>query len=235
MDLSGNPQLSSPPPTVEDLATRIDVPLDGPDLTGDALATACRTARDLGLAAVTVRTHDLEAAARILAGSKVVLAASIDGPYGHATTAVKQYAARDALKRGAREIEATVSAAKLRAREFRYLEAELLQIAQACRESGAVLRVTYIPQYLTEELKMLVCRLARRAGAAFVNAPRQDHELLKAHARETVQLRRTDVSSLEEALEACAGGCARLEAQDPVGLLAQWKERLQPSPEARPS
>lgn len=216
------------PLSYEDLSKVIELPLLAAELTEEQIHNACNAAREYGVAAVVVRPADLDLAARWTGGA-VALGAAVDWPHGYSTTAVKQYAVRDALRRGAKEIAIPMNTGKLISRQFQYLEMELLQIAEACHEAAAVLTVHLESMHLNEEHKVVACRIGKRAGADFVATPAlTDLPLLREHARDRIRLKLRDAQTLEAALDAYAAGCARIESPQAMEILAAWKTRITP-------
>jgi len=216
------------PRTYEDLSKMMELPVLAPELTEEQIRSGCDLARRYALATVTVRPSDLDLAER-WTGSSIALGAAIDWPHGYSTTAVKQYAARDALRRGAKEITVTMNTGKLISRQFQYLEMELLQIAEACHEVHALLTVNLESGHLSEEHKIVACRIAKRASVDFLATPESlDIPLLRPHAREKVQLKLRDARTLEAALEAFAAGCTRIETPHAIEILEAWKARIAP-------
>jgi deoxyribose-phosphate aldolase len=199
----------------------IDYPLLRADLVDNDIEQGCELARRENFAAVLVRPCDLDQAARWI-GSGVHLATVIDGAE---TTSVKGFATRDAIRRGAREIETVFNSRKLRSRQFQYLEMELTQMAQACHESGARLKVHIESEYLDHELKILACRIGRRAGIdCLATNSAADLPLLKEYAREQFQLKFTGPVDGLDALQALRdSGCSRVEIADPMPLVAAWQ------------
>lgn len=196
------------------------------ELPREELFDRLRRAVELQLAAVTVAPADLDEAARVLLGTPVKLATVIDR-IGDATTAVKQYAVRDAIRRGARIVEAAMNRGKMRSREFRYLESELQQLVAACHEGQAMLRLSVRPwQENSEEFDLLTARIARRAGVDALGTRDLAHaRTLMEHSRERyrVWMEFTDASS-ELVREAHAAGCAGMivGCEDPDKILAEW-------------
>ena len=222
------------PSTFEDLAKRLELPLLSPELGEDRAAAGCALARRLGLAAVVLRHSDLDSADRWI-GPPVALSAAIDWPHGYSSTAVKQYAARDALRRGAKEILVTMNTGKLISRQFQYLEMELLQIVQACRESRATLTVNLESQYLTEEHKIVACRVAKRVEADFLATPvATDIAFLAQYAQDRIKFKLREVETLDAALEAYAAGCLRIESPNAGAILEAWKTRLEQATASSP-
>src|SRR5271165_5449456 len=199
----------------------IDFLLLDASLVDDDIQRGCELARREGFAAVIVRPCDLDQAARWV-GPAVHLATVIDCAE---TTSVKGFATRDAIRRGAREIETVLNARKLRSRQFQYLEMELTQMAEACHESGVHLKVRLESEYLDHELKILACRIGRRAGIDYLATDSAaDLPMLREYARERFQLKFNGaLEGLDALLAVRDAGCSRIETSDPMPLVAAWK------------
>ncbi len=216
-------------PRYEDLSQLMEQTLLTPELSETDVAAGCEFAKQYGIAAVIVRPSDLDLVTNWLRGSAVVLGTIIDVPYGHSTTAAKLFAARDALRRGAKEIDTVMNTGKLLSRQFQYLETELLQMADACHASGAILKITLESEHLQEESKIVACRIAKRVGADFLGAATlEDVALLKSHARDRVKLKATaEPGSLDRALAFREAGCGRLQSAQARPILETWKAKVE--------
>jgi len=210
----------------EALAQRIDLPLLSPALTDDDIVHGIHVASQQGLRCVVVRPSDIELAARC-ANNAIAIGSVLDHPYGYSTTAAKQYAVRDLLRRGAKEIETPINFSKLVSRQFQYLETELQQISQPCQEAGAIFKVSIDASLLTEEFIMLSCRILRRARVDFLSTNTiASVPLIRAHSRERLQIKLySGIDGLDAALAACDSGCSRIEVSGVVALLEAWKEK----------
>src|SRR5437763_2866431 len=89
----------------EDLAKLIELSLLATGLSESDVADGCEQAKRYDIAAVLVRPCDIDLAVRWVTSSSVTLGTSIDVPYGYSTTSSKVFAVRDALRRGAKEID----------------------------------------------------------------------------------------------------------------------------------
>ena len=148
--------------SLPDLPLLIDHSLLDPALSEDSVLDACKSARAWGIASVLVRPADADAAVRAMDGSSVTVGVAVDFPHGHGTTAARVFAVRDCLRRGVREIETPLNMSKLLSRQFQYLEIELRQMADACRESKALFKVKLGTALLNEELRFLAFRQVER-------------------------------------------------------------------------
>ncbi|MEO8028912.1 MAG: deoxyribose-phosphate aldolase, partial [Bryobacteraceae bacterium] len=149
--------------TYADVARLIEHSVVYPDLSEEQVVEGCAIAREYGVAAVNVRPSDADVAVRWLEGSGVAVASIVGFPHGASTTPSKLYEVRDLLRRGVTEIDAVINIGKMISRQFQYVEMELTQLAQACHEGGAILKVVFENAYLTDDLKTIACRLCKRA------------------------------------------------------------------------
>jgi deoxyribose-phosphate aldolase len=232
MEAEQRPPLQS----YEALARMIDLPLVRPELSDDEVHEGCSLASRLGLAAVVVRPCDVDIAVRGLRGSGVAVAAAAGFPHGSSTTAAKLYETRDLLRRGAREIDFVINIGKLISRQFPYIETELVQAAKACHDEGAIIKVAVETAYLAEDLKLIACKLAKRAEADFVStstgfAPRgytsADLDLIRRKVEGRARLKAGHgIQKLDQALDVYQRGADRMGSQHPADILDAWKARL---------
>ena len=223
--------------TYEDLARRTVQLLVRPELSDDAILEGCREAARRGTAAVLVRPADIDAAVRALEGTGTAPASVVGFPHGGTTTAVKVYETRDLLRRGAKEIDLTVNIGKLVSRQFQFIETEILQISRACHESGALLAVTLENAYLTEDLKVIAMKIAKRCEADFVKTS-TGFAPAAAMAAELPLMTRIlgdvcrieacgGIGTLDDALAAYAQGAERIGSECASSILDAWQTRLE--------
>ncbi len=235
-----NRQQARPPlTTYEGLAEMIDHSLVRPELIEEQVIAGCELAKRYGVASVSVRPCDIDIAVRILENSGIA-AGSVSGfPHGDQNTGTKLYETRDLLRRGAKEIDMVVNISKLLSRQFQYVEMELMQMSEACHKSGALLKVILENAYLTDELKIVACRICARAEVDFVKtstgfAPTgytvEDLKLMRANLPDEIGVKAAGgVRTLEKALEVYELGCTRFGATATAAILDAWKARLAPA------
>jgi deoxyribose-phosphate aldolase len=215
-------------PRYEDLASLIEYALIQPELSEENVERGVGAAKKLGVASVIIRPSDVDLVARWLPGSAVHLSALVDSPHGYSTTAAKLYAARDLLRRGVHELQTVMNTGKLISRQFQYLETELQQMAGSCHESGAILAVNLESELLNEELKILACRVARRAGADYIGTNNlADVAFLRTHSRDRLKIKSfASIPDFTSALVFRDAGCSRIQLTDPGPMLEAWKVQL---------
>jgi deoxyribose-phosphate aldolase len=215
-------------PRYEDLAGLIEYALLQPELSEEDVERGASAAKTLGVASVIIRPSDVDLVARWLPGSGVRLGALADSPHGYSTTAAKLYEARDLLRRGVHELHTVMNTGKLISRQFQYLETELQQMADSCHQSGAILAVNLESEFLNEELKILACRVARRAGADYIGTQNlSDVPFLRTHSRDRLKIKScAPIADLATAIAFRDAGCSRIQMTHPAPVLEAWKVQL---------
>ena len=127
----------------------------------------------------------------------------------------------------------------LLSREFRYVQTELDQMAEACHKEGAILKVILENAYLTDELKIIACACCERAGVDFVKtstgfAPTgytlPDLRLMRKHLAEEIGIKAAHgVKTLEQVFEVYEAGCSRIGMTSTAAILDAWTARLSAS------
>ena len=105
--------------TSKDLAQVIDHTMLKPDATREDIVKTCEEARRHGFATVCVNPSWVEVAARLLHGSSTVPIAVVAFPSGAATTSAKVFETREAIRKGAREIDMVANIGALKGKDYR--------------------------------------------------------------------------------------------------------------------
>jgi deoxyribose-phosphate aldolase len=146
----------------------IDHTLLAPEATRAQLATHCSDADHYGFHCVVVNPCYVAAAAALLRGTSVKVAAVVGFPLGANLTVTKLAEAEAAMHNGARELEMVINIGALKSGDRLLLQTEMRLLAKLAHEGNARLKVILENALLTQEEKILGCALARDAGADFV-------------------------------------------------------------------
>ncbi|HYP04909.1 MAG TPA: hypothetical protein VER03_01635 [Bryobacteraceae bacterium] len=219
----------APVETYESLAGILELALLGPALTASQVEEGCDTARQYQIAAVVVRPCDVEMVSRWMRGSGVKVASVAGYPYGISTTGAKLYEGRDLLRLGVQELDFVLNPAGLVSRNFQHVETELMQIVRSAHESGAPLTAVCNNRIVTNDLKIIATRIAKRVEADSIAIQHSDADLgiIKPLLKDLLRLKRSDaVVTLEEALASRDAGYSRMTTPNVVAILDAWKQRL---------
>lgn len=102
----------------------------------------------------------------ILKGTNIKIASVVGFPLGATTMDSKIFEAKEAIANGANEIDMVINIAKLKDKEYAYVEKEIHQIKQAIGSN--ILKVIIETCYLNDEEKKIACEISLKAGADFV-------------------------------------------------------------------
>jgi deoxyribose-phosphate aldolase len=231
MSAPAEPRLS-----YEDIAGMMEHPVLRPEFSEEEVQTGCEIAKQYRIATVTVRPSDADLAVEWMKGSGVAVASVVGYPHGCSTTSVKLYETRDLLRRGITEIDTVINLGKLISRQFQYVEMELQQMAAACHEGGAILKVAFENGYLTEDLKTIACKIVKRAGADYARTSTPfgplpysltDIALMKRLLGDRAKIKASGgVRTIGDVLELRDAGCARIGTIATVAILEDWKAQL---------
>ncbi len=126
----------------------------------------CEEARQHGLAAVTVNPAWVSFCAKQLAGAPVGISPVVGFPLGANTAHVKVEETRECVRNGATEIDVVINIGALKSGYPQFVEKEIAAVVSAA--DGRPVKVILEAGYLTDDEKVLVCRLSEKAGAAYV-------------------------------------------------------------------
>jgi deoxyribose-phosphate aldolase len=81
---------------------------------------------------------------------------------------IKAMETRRALRDGAREIDMVINVGALKSGDHALVERDVASVSDACREVGALNKVIIEAALLSDEEKVVACRLAKAARADYV-------------------------------------------------------------------
>ena len=150
------------------LASYIDHTLLRPDASPSDIDALCDEAVEYGFAAVCINPAWVARAKQRMRGAGVMVASVVGFPLGANTPEIKAMEARRALRDGAREIDMVINIGALKGGEHDLVRRDIAGVSDACREVGALNKVIIEAAYLTDEEKVIACRLAVAGRAHYV-------------------------------------------------------------------
>jgi len=180
-------ELDRLPTSREDLAKRIDHTLLKAFATRVDITELCDEAVAHGFGVVCVNPAWVSFCAKRLEGASVGVNATVGFPLGANTPVIKLEETREAVQNGAGEIDMVLNIGALKSGLNEYVGKEIEAVVKAAGD--AHVKVILETSYLSQEEKVLACRLAVAAGAAFVKtstgfgsagATTSDVELMRA-------------------------------------------------------
>ena len=137
-----------------------------PDATSEQIKKLCAEARKYEFASVCVNPDFIQLAKKELEGSIVNVCTVIGFPLGAMTSASKAYEAKDAIARGADEVDMVLNVSKAKEHDYEAVEQDIRLVKEAC--GNTLLKVILETCLLTKEEIVECCKAAERAGADYV-------------------------------------------------------------------
>lgn len=99
-------------------------------------------------------------------GNRLAICTVIGFPNGYNATSVKKFETEQAIADGADEIDMVINIGELKAGNYDYVKNEIAQLKKAC--GNKILKVIVETCLLTDEEKVVCCKLVTEAGADFI-------------------------------------------------------------------
>lgn len=192
----------------------------------------CKEAAEYSFASVCVNAANVKQAAELLKDSSVKVCTVVGFPLGATLPQVKAFEAQEAIKDGAAEVDMVINVGALKSGRLDLVEADIKAVADACK-GKALLKVIIETCLLTDEEKVTVCQLAKKAGADYVKtstgfstggATAEDIRLMRKTVGAEMGVKASGgIRDLETALKMIEAGASRIGASASVNIVNDMK------------
>jgi len=232
---------------VKEIAKMIDHSLLHPTMTDKDLEEGCKLAAQYDAASVCIKPYAVKQAVEWLKGSDVLVGTVIGFPHGNSAVSIKVAETIQACKDGAVEIDMVVNIGKVLGEDWAYVENEIDAVAKATHEHGAILKVIFENDFLTEDkYKIKLCEICSKVNADFVKtssgygmvkgadgkysykgATVEDLKLMRKHSAPQVQVKAAGgVRTFEDMLKVKELGVTRVGATATVAIVEAAKKHF---------
>ncbi|MFC0270058.1 deoxyribose-phosphate aldolase [Metabacillus herbersteinensis] len=198
------------------------------DTTKDTIETLCAEAKEYGFASVCVNPTWVEKTAQLLKGTDVDVCTVIGFPLGANTPETKAFETKDAIEKGATEVDMVINIGALKEKNDELVERDIRSVVEAAK-GRALTKVIIETSLLTEEEKVRACQIAVKAGADFVKtstgfstggATVADIELMRKTVGPNLGVKASGgVRNLEGAEQLVQAGATRIGASSGVSIV----------------
>jgi deoxyribose-phosphate aldolase len=171
--------------------------------------------------------------ANILKGSDVLVGTVVGFPHGSSTTQSKVFETKEAVANGAVEIDVVINIGHLKSGKIQEVQSEIAAVVAAA--SGNQVKVILENAYLTDEEKIIACKLVEAAGADYVKtstgfaptgATLADVKLMRATCSPKVKVKSAGgVKTLDQLLEFLDAGIDRSGSSSTASILDDFIAR----------
>ena len=231
----------------KELAKMIDHSILHPTMTDEDLKRECEVAKKYDVASVCVKPYAVPQAVELLKGSDVLVGCVIGFPAGNSAIDVKLFETVKACKDGAVEIDMVINVGKALQGDWEYIEREIGAIANVSHELGAIVKVIFETDYVSEEADIVkLCEICTKVGADYVKtssgfgfvkgddgkysyqgATIPNLKLMKASVGPNVKVKAAGgVRTLDGLIEVQEAGCTRCGATATISMMEDAIERF---------
>jgi deoxyribose-phosphate aldolase len=197
----------------------------------DAVERLCAEAREYGFACAMVNPAEVARAASLLDGSNVRVGTVVGFPLGQNTVRTKCAEAIEMAEAGATDIDYVLNIRDLRSKPSEEVLEDLMLLNLAPKKvcDDVVTKLIIECCYLSDEEKVLACRLAKKAGFDFVKtstgfgtggATPEDVALMRKTVGKTMGVKAAGgIRTLEDAMKMIEAGANRLGCSAGVSII----------------
>ncbi len=202
---------------LSEILAKCDHTLLSPAATKEQIREICDDGIRYGTASVCIPASYVKFA-KDYVGDRLKICTVIGFPNGYDTSAAKCFEATDAVDNGADEIDMVINIGALKDGDSDFVLNEIKAVKAACK--GRLLKVIIETCLLTEEEKILMCKIVSESGADYIKtstgfstggATFEDIKLFKENVAPGVKIKAAGgISSLEDAEKFISLGADRL-------------------------
>lgn len=187
----------------------------------------CREALSINAASVCINPVNIPLAKKLLAGSDVKVCTVVGFPLGANTSETKAFETKDAIAKGAQEVDMVINIGALLAGDNDAVYRDIKAVVDAA--AGTLVKVIIETCYLSDEQKKTACELSLKAGADFVKtstgfgtggATPHDVELMRSVVGDKMKVKASGgIRSYEDAMTVIDASADRLGVSASLAIL----------------
>lgn len=187
----------------------------------------CKEALEYDFASVCVNPAYVSLCSSLLKDSSVDVCTVIGFPLGQNTTSVKAFETKDAIAKGATEVDMVINVGKLKDKDYDYVYEDIKAVVDAA--NGTLVKVIIETCLLTDEEKVIACELSVKAGANFVKtstgfstggATKEDIKLMKDTVGDKAEVKASGgVRTPEDFKNMIENGATRIGTSSGISLI----------------
>lgn len=192
----------------------------------------CEEALKINAASVCVNPFHVPQVKELLAGSDVKVCTVVGFPLGANTSEVKAFETKDAIGKGAEEVDMVINIGALLAGDTETVYKDIQAVVDAA--NGTLVKVIIETCYLNDEQKRIACELSLKAGADFVKtstgfgtggATPHDIELMRSVVGNQMKIKASGgIRAYEDAMAVVAATADRLGVSASLAILEEIEE-----------
>ena len=217
---------------MENLSKYIDHTMLKADASQAEIIKLCQEAKQYDFYSVCINPNFVELAAKELKDTSVKVCTVIGFPLGASTSNTKAFETKDAIEKGATEVDMVINISKLKDKKDKEVLEDIMAVVDSSN-GKALVKVIIETCLLTDEEKERACLLSKQAGANFVKtstgfstggATKQDIALMRKTVGEKIGVKASGgVRTYEDAVTMIESGATRIGASASIAIVTNSK------------
>ena len=164
----------------------------------------------------------------------VNVGAAIGFPLGQMTFEAKIFETKDAISKGADEIDYVIDIVELKSGNLKHVRDEMNAIVSVCREKNVTSKVIFENCYLTEDEKKFLCETANKVKPDFIKtstgfgsggATADDVKLMRLYAEPSIKIKASGgIKTLAETMQMIEAGAERIGTSSTVSIINEFNK-----------
>ena len=222
--------------SVNDLSSMIDQTLLKPYVTNNDFKKLCEDSKKYNFKMVAINPSATELCRKYLENSQVHVGAAIGFPLGQTTLECKIFETKDAIEKGADEIDYVINIVELKNHNYAYITLEMKSLVSICRQHNVISKVIFENCYLSKDEIVKLCEIALKVKPDFIKtstgfgtsgATLEDVRLMKSIVKDNVKVKAAGgIRNLETALKFIEAGAERLGTSAGIEIIEEFKAKI---------
>lgn len=219
----------------KELAKMIDHTNIRPTATAEDIKKLCGEAIKYGFISAVVNPTHVPLAVELLRGTAVKVCATIGFPLGVTLPEVKAYETKTLAEMGAEEFDMVINIGALKSKDYDTVERDIKAVVDIKHShTNSIVKVIIETGFLSEDEKVVACKLSKEAGADFVKtstgllvgkATVEDVKLMRETVGPNMGVKASaGVRTLKQALAMIEAGANRIGTSTGVQIIEEIPE-----------
>lgn len=196
----------------------------------------CKEAIKYNFKSTAINNSNIIKCKDFLKNSDVLVDAAVSFPLGQCTLDTKIFETRDAIEKGADEVDYVINIAELKNNNLKYIEKEMSAIVEICKSANKTVKVIFENCYLTKDEKITLCKIANKYKPDFIKtstgfgtsgATVEDVILMRQYTLPEIQIKAAGgIKNLDTVIKFLDAGAARIGCSSSVEIMNEYSKRL---------
>ncbi len=221
--------------TADQLANMIDHTNLKHYVSDEAFVQLCKEAINYGFKTVAINCATTEICYKELKGSSVLVDSAVGFPLGQSTIETKIFETKDAISKGAGEIDYVANLVELKNKNYDFIKREMEGIVSICNSKQVVSKVIFENCYLTEEEIVKLAQIALEIGPTFIKtstgfgeygAKKEHVRIMKSVVGDQIKVKAAGgIRSVEAALDMIQAGASRIGTSAGIEIVNSYRKQ----------